>query len=82
MAWHAICKAKNQRKGAKKMQTPNAASQIEAKQVYRCTTKAPYGTWVSFFMAPNADAAANAARFYWDLPSTFPVSAEVAKPSE
>jgi hypothetical protein len=77
MAWHNTCKANNQRKEAKKMQTQNAERQVEAKQVYRCTTKAPYGTWVSFFLAPNQEAAASAARFYWDLPSTFPVSAEV-----
>lgn len=54
----------------------NNSIKAEPVKTYRLTTESPWGTWLCFFMAPNPESAADKARFYWCLPSTFPVTAE------
>jgi hypothetical protein len=87
MPWHATCKANNQRKEAKKMQTQvtcppariiceNSSIAADTNRVYRLTTESPWGAWLCFFMASSPESAADKARFYWCLPSTFLVSIE------
>lgn len=47
--------------------------------VYKLTHKRPTCTWECFYLASNASAAIEKARFYWQLPSDANIEVEVSK---